>query len=286
MKRIILHSLVICSLHLSLPISAQQAAPLKVGNVWVYDVFPGKVRYSIIDSNVIVDSISYFNLKSQYHFGSFNSFVRITEQGYYAIRRDSSYPAPNNEELYYKINAKIGDSWLNPDPPSTYTVIDTFISNVFGNSTTIKYLVIDAGLVILDEYWTDEFGLLSSIDFGSPLKSLLGCVIDGQVYGDTSYTIVSVFNEPGPISLPVLNQNYPNPFNPITTISYSIKENGLVTLKVFDILGKEVATLANESQQEGFYSVEFNAEELPSGIYFYTLTSSSFKQTKKLILLR
>ena len=83
-----------------------------------------------------------------------------------------------------------------------------------------------------------------------------------------------------------LSQNYPNPFNPTTTISYSIKSPGLVSLKVYDILGTEVASLVNENQEAGNYSVEFNAYNLTSGIYFYTLTSGNFVETKKLILLK
>ena len=83
-----------------------------------------------------------------------------------------------------------------------------------------------------------------------------------------------------------LMQNYPNPFNPSTTISYSLPKNGLVTLKVYDILGSEVAELVNEVKEAGNYSVTFNASELPSGIYFYTLNSGNFMATKKLILLK
>jgi hypothetical protein len=83
-----------------------------------------------------------------------------------------------------------------------------------------------------------------------------------------------------------LSQNYPNPFNPTTIISYAIQRNGLVTLKVFDILGKEVAELIKEVKEAGSYSFTFNASELPSGIYFYTLTSGNFVATKKLILLK
>lgn len=83
-----------------------------------------------------------------------------------------------------------------------------------------------------------------------------------------------------------LNQNYPNPFNPTTTISYLISKNRLVNLKVYDFLGKEVTELVNEAKEAGNYSITFNASELPSGIYFYTLTSGNFKSTKKLILLK
>jgi len=83
-----------------------------------------------------------------------------------------------------------------------------------------------------------------------------------------------------------LTQNYPNPFNPTTTIDYSIKAAGLVSLKVYDMLGTEVASLVNENKEAGNYSVTFNASVLPSGIYFYTLTSGNFMATKKLILLK
>ena len=83
-----------------------------------------------------------------------------------------------------------------------------------------------------------------------------------------------------------LTQNYPNPFNPTTTIGFSTKKAGLVTIKIYNILGKEVVTLVNENKTAGNYSVKFNASNLPSGIYFYRLKSGSFSATKKLILLK
>jgi len=89
-----------------------------------------------------------------------------------------------------------------------------------------------------------------------------------------------------------LNQNYPNPFNPSTKIKFTIKNvtlseaKNLVTLKVYDVLGNEITTLVNEVKPAGSYVVEFNAEELPSGIYFYRLQVDSFVQTRKMILLK
>jgi hypothetical protein len=83
-----------------------------------------------------------------------------------------------------------------------------------------------------------------------------------------------------------LEQNYPNPFNPTATIKYSIPEISFVTLKVYDVLGKEILILINEEKSAGSYEVEFDAIDLPSGIYFYKLQTPSFTQTKKMILLK
>jgi photosystem II stability/assembly factor-like uncharacterized protein len=85
-----------------------------------------------------------------------------------------------------------------------------------------------------------------------------------------------------------LEQNYPNPFNPSTVIRYQLSVAGFTTLKVFDLLGKEVASLVNEKQSAGSYAVDFNSAEynIPSGIYFYTLNTGDFKETKKMVLIK
>lgn len=84
----------------------------------------------------------------------------------------------------------------------------------------------------------------------------------------------------------VLDQNYPNPFNPTTTISYGLKEAGFVTLKVYDMLGREVVELVNANQNEGYHTIEFNAVNLPSGIYFYQLKSGEYSAIKKMLLIK
>ena len=83
-----------------------------------------------------------------------------------------------------------------------------------------------------------------------------------------------------------LNQNYPNPFNPSTKIGYSITQSGLVTIKVYDVLGTEIETLVNEEKPVGNYELNWNAANLPSGVYFYRLQAGSFMQTRKMILLK
>ena len=83
-----------------------------------------------------------------------------------------------------------------------------------------------------------------------------------------------------------LGQNYPNPFNPATKIRFSVAEPGLVTLKVYNLLGQEVATLLNNEMKSGSYEVDFNAASYSSGVYFYTITANNYKATKKMILMK
>ena len=83
-----------------------------------------------------------------------------------------------------------------------------------------------------------------------------------------------------------LSQNYPNPFNPVTNIKYQITKNSFVILKVYDILGKEIATLVNENLTPGSYSIDFDATKLTSGLYFYKITAGDFSDVKKMILVK
>ena len=80
--------------------------------------------------------------------------------------------------------------------------------------------------------------------------------------------------------------NYPNPFNPTTTINYQLPENGFVTIKVYDVLGKEVATPVNENKSAGYYKVDFDASKLTSGVYIYTINVNGFAQSKKMLLMK
>ena len=79
-------------------------------------------------------------------------------------------------------------------------------------------------------------------------------------------------------------QNYPNPFNPTTRIRFSLPESGNVLLKVYDITGREVATLVNHKMQAGTYETDFDASRISSGVYFYKMISGSFSSTKKMII--
>jgi len=103
-----------------------------------------------------------------------------------------------------------------------------------------------------------------------------------------TYTVLSATSGVEPLSKNTftLNQNYPNPFNPLTKISFQIQEYGFVKLIVYDVLGNEVGSIVNENRPAGSYEEDFNASNLPSGIYMYTLTVGNYSDSKKMILLK
>jgi len=142
------------------------------------------------------------------------------------------------------------------------------------------------GVLIHSWQWT-----LGPIGAGIPLQldavNFYGYGPDDEIYYDdfTFDQIVSVENEEI-LNEYVLNQSYPNPFNPATTIKYQIPELNFVTLKVYDVVGNEVAVLVNEEKPAGLYEIDFNAANLTSGVYFYKMQSGSFVETKKMILIK
>lgn len=101
-----------------------------------------------------------------------------------------------------------------------------------------------------------------------------------------SITITNIGDDPSNLASFKLFDNYPNPFNPSTTVRYSIPEASFTSIKIYDALGNEASSLVNENKQAGTYEVEFNASNLSSGIYYYTLQSGSFNETKKMILMK
>ena len=91
--------------------------------------------------------------------------------------------------------------------------------------------------------------------------------------------------------VPSLKQNYPNPFNPATTIDYELQKTGVISLKVYDTMGRLIKTILDEKKEAGYYSVTWNgkdesAKEVPSGIYYYCLSGKKFSETKQMILLK
>lgn len=183
-----------------------------------------------------------------------------------------------------------GETWEEKDPYLTASLIVNG-SNIFQGKSGFAYST-DGG-----ESFTDYNEGITKID------RVLSMLFDGEfiIIGLDGPGIYKIAASELGITTSVekteelannyeLSQNYPNPFNPSTTIKFSIPESGFVSLKVYDLLGKEVASVVNEELNAGSYTVSFDASQstqgLSSGIYFYRLEANSFIQTKKLTLIK
>ena len=191
---------------------------------------------------------------------------------------DESHPkltwSFNNEpDVYITSNAYEISRRTRPDQGtwSRWSVID------YVNGNVSEYVDYEIGSVWADAYEAEY--KLRAKDYNnhySPYSSVVSI----------TFGRFSKINAVATSSEYELNQNFPNPFNPTTTISYSIKTAGLVTLKIYDMLGTEVVSLVNERKEPGNYTVTFNAANLPSGIYVYRLITNNFVDSKKLILMK
>jgi hypothetical protein len=203
---------------------------------------------------------------------------------------------------------------VSKDEESYYLSVSDSVGEV--NSWQVVYRNDDLFFVTIDDsvsgtvYLTDEQTIYYSTDYAqtfSSYKTLNNTLVGiykkpntDTLYTATSYSIyevtsssvteiknvVSVDDE---ITYPgeyLLSQNYPNPFNPTTKIKYQIPNSGFVTLKVYDLLGREVATLVNEEKPVGSYEIKFNGSHLSSGIYFYKLQAGDYTEVKKMTLMR
>jgi hypothetical protein len=161
---------------------------------------------------------------------------------------------------YYAIYRSL-DSEFNPDTMSTYTY------------STIDGWFNDNDVEIGNTYYYK----IVAVDFAG----------NKSEYSEQVYALITDVN--ADVEIPTvyeLGQNYPNPFNPSTVINFSLPESGMVTLKVFDILGQEVAELVNEVKQAGIYTVSFDASNMTTGLYIYRIESGSFRATKKMMLVK
>ena len=276
--------------------------PLEVGNIWVTrdSWWRPYYRLEIVDSGVVIEGESYYKTKSTYRtiHGNLNeSFIyhRITDSEY-VIWYDSTGLYVNPKVKYYKVDTQPGDYWQNTTIISGseiiyYFVVDTSYYLVFGTSTKVREIfVTDSSGYENFTFWSEEFGLLEhyvhDFELGNYIY-LWGCVIDGVLYGDTTFLTVGVDDiQNVPVTEYKLYQNFPNPFNPSTSISYYLPERSYVKLKVYDLLGKEITVLINEEKEADHYQVNLDASNLPSGVYIYTLQVNGFTDSKKMLLLR
>ena len=178
-------------------------------------------------------------------------------------------------------------------------LLDTVITQVFGfQKSSRNFREANQLEYAASCRFTKDFGVTYFDEYGMSSSSqnwIRGCILNGVLFGDTNYYLVSLHQISSEIPKGFrLSQNYPNPFNPTTKIKFSIpllrgvsEGRGVLTsLLVYDILGRVVRMVVSENLKAGIYEVEFNTIELPSGVYFYKLTAGGFVDTKKMILLK
>lgn len=206
----------------------------------------------------------------------------------------SSFVSNSNDYVFVCGDSKFfrstnsGENWVDISNSVNSSLIITLTINtnkqIFAGGGSGVFCSTDLG-----NTWSD---LNSGLDTN---YTIIGLDLDltEKIYASNGYlyrsihSTTSIVNEPNffPLNF-LLTQNYPNPFNPTTTVSYQIPERGFVSLKIYDILGREVVTLVNEEKPVGSYEVQFNGTSLTSGIYFYQLSTGNYTDTKKMILLR
>jgi hypothetical protein len=148
-----------------------------------------------------------------------------------------------------------------------------------GHFTTL--LLKDIGLCQYEKYYYN----LGPGTYTTQKYRLTGAFVDGVKYGDTNTIGIKAIGSIIPEKYE-LYQNYPNPFNPTTSIRYSVPSVQNIKLIVYDIPGKEIATLVNGKQSPGVYEVTWDASQFPSGVYFYKFTAGDFSEVKKMVLIK
>ena len=181
-----------------------------------------------------------------------------------------------------------GSNWIEADSGLMNAIVNTLVFN-----RTNYFAGTNAGVFLSTNHGTSWSSVNSGLNqLGVQSLAIIGDTLfagsGGGVWKRPLSDMITSVNQT-PSNFPTnfnLEQNYPNPFNPSTTINYSLPKASLVTIKVYDILGREIATLVNQQKNPGNYEVQFNASKLASGVYFYRMQAGDFVETKKLLLLK
>ncbi len=263
--------------------------PLNIGNEYqMYDGY--EYQFGIIERDTV-----YPNGKTYYHLPSPFVFqdCRIDSAGnVLSVSKPFFIGLTSSPEEYmlFKADAVLDEIW--PIAWDFDPVIDTgygkciYVDSgfIFGKNRLIKgVLIFDASYYYYYFWLAEGLGLVRDQFDDGTVSVLNYAKIDGKTYGtlvsveDESLLIPSEFN---------LSQNYPNPFNPSTIIAYSIPQRSNVSLKIYDIVGKEIATLVNEQKEAGLYEIKYDASKLSSGVYIYSIQAGDFLESRKMILMK
>ena len=273
-------------------------------------------RYNYVDTNFVAGDFEFdiLGINASFNDVNYNGTSgqtlpsKLTPQagtlfGQPLIDRFNTYfPVPDSIQYNPMYVGQFGDvNWIDGFNVESDVVVDVLtetrgingIPNVQNLPCAIHRTLPNGNKIFFASYWT--YAVNTATNINMPTYHWLGFTNESPAYQALLWfgipIITNIENKQN--SLPTkfsLDQNYPNPFNPSTSIQYAISSRQLVTLKVYDILGSEVANLVNEELNAGSYKVEFNSassiKDLASGIYFYQLKAGSFVVTKKMVLIK
>ncbi|MGE5431586.1 MAG: two-component regulator propeller domain-containing protein [Syntrophomonadaceae bacterium] len=267
--------------------------------------FFDKYNSPLPSNNINCVAINSQNVK---FFGTNEGLAMFDGTNWQVFNKDNS-PLPGNDVLSVTFDQK-GIMWVGTrgqgvvaHAGQTCDIFNTsnsglknnFVHSIFVDANNRKWIGTETGLnKVQDSFWSTLDTLCAGIS-GCYITSIvsdkngvkwIGTINRGLTVYTEPQTGVSEGPDKGAVHSYSLSQNYPNPFNPSTRINYSIPRQGFVSLKIYNLLGREIASLVNEVKQAGSYSQEFSASSLPSGIYIYTIQAGEFRESRKLTLLK
>ncbi|QQS35863.1 MAG: T9SS type A sorting domain-containing protein [Ignavibacteriales bacterium] len=219
----------------------------------------------IVHATQLIDTLGYGNIEAVFDFEVIN--ISMMEQSVFEVRTINDLPQDWTSSLCF------GELCFPPDIDSVVTA-DPFPQPPLQPGDTL--------ITSLHVYPLTNVGVGHvQLQVGTLRNPDVRVILDFYTTG-----IITDVNETGSVVTYSLDQNYPNPFNPSTNIVYSIPERGNVSIKLYDVLGNEIADILNEDKEAGEYSLQLNTQnyDLSSGVYFYTMRVNDFVQTRKLIL--
>lgn len=291
MKSTILFSLLLFT-NLLCQIDTADYYPLHIGDKWEYYDMGNHDSYTvdITGDTIMPNGQRYYIIP----YLGIRKYQRVEKNSYVKVYNEE---AENEEVIEYDLVSNKGSiNFSISNPCSGWGIYDVEVDN---NNLLDRFLewreyrlaYLDTTVIppdtvwnhLVDLYWPRVTKGIGITSYSYGLSKLVGAVINKVGYG--TLTDVNDEQETSPETFE-LYQNHPNPFNPSTILSYQVPSLSHVSLKIYDILGKEVATLVEDNQEMGKYSVQFNAKNLASGMYIYQIKAGDFISSKKLMLMK
>lgn len=276
--------------------TAAKYFPLRVGNSWTYkgeSTFPGPCwtrEKHIITGTTVFNGRLYFVVRLTSAYSNSEYYLRIDSTNMNVLLYSTAgCPWSPSDRLTDSLSSRKLDSFL-VNCTDKWKNVDTSWQNVFGlNKPSMQTYWYDGFEMSRARFLSKDFGLTKWVNCagaaGCCTKTLIGCLIDGIIYGDTSLTGMDPISNIIPKEFSV-SQNYPNPFNPVTNIEFSLPKSSFVKLVIYDMLGREVEILVNQQLSAGTYKADWNASNYSSGVYFYKIEAGDFSDIRKMILIK